>query len=389
MTERCYYQDAYTTSFTAAVTERLRHNGHLALVLDKTYFYPTSGGQPADRGSINGMPVVDVFVREDDGCIVHVLDGEVWTSDVHGTVDWERRFDHMQQHTGQHILSQAFIKVAGAQTVGFHLSDNSLTIDLDRASLKPDEVEAAETMANQIVWEDRPLRIRMVSHQEAGEMQLRKLPAVDGELVRLVEIDGFDRTACGGTHVARTGAVGLIKIVKLETGGDHLRIEFACGQRALVDYRRKNRIVTRLANEFTTGYREIEHSVDKLREELKQAQREVRKQRQDAIQLLAKQLAAESDQKRGTRIVAVAFEDRTVEDLRILASHLAEQPGMVALLGLSGEKVRLIFARHERAPGAMDELLKSALQTLGSGAGGGTKVYAQGGGPPATHERVQ
>lgn len=389
MTVRCYYQDAYTESFEAVVVERLRHNDQLALVLDQTYFYPISGGQPADFGTINGKPVLDVFIREDDGAIIHVVNGEIWTDEIQGEIAWERRFDHMQQHSGQHILSQAFIRVAGAQTVGFHLSENSLTIDLNRGDLAPDEVEAAETLANQIVWEDRPIRIQMVPLRNAGEMNLRKLPEVDGESIRLVEIESFDRTACGGTHVARTGGVGLIKIVKLEPGGDQLRVEFVCGRRALIDYRRKNRIVTRLAHEFTTGYWEVEQSVAKLREELKHVQRQYKQQRVEMMRLVGNELLTKAVEKQGKRIVTVAFDDKDPDDLKLLANQLAGHPDVVALLGLCGEKARLVFARHEIGPGAMDDLLKSALQVLGNGAGGGAATFAQGGGPPATLERVQ
>lgn len=389
MTRRGYFKDAYRKHFEATVVERLRHDGQLALVLDETYFYPTSGGQPADSGLINGERVQDVFIRKDDAAVVHVLKGEVWSDRIEGEIAWARRFDHMQQHSGQHILSQAFVRTCNARTVGFHLSENSLTIDLDRSDLKADEVEAAELLANEVIWEDRAIHTKMVPLEKAGEMDLRKLPEVEGEMIRIVEIDSFDRTACGGTHVARTGAIGLIKVVKLEPRGDELRIEFACGKRALVDYRRKNRIVTRLANEFTTGYWQIEESVAKLRDEVRQLQRQHRQQRNQVLNYIGQELLAGAAEKNGVHIVTAAFDDREPDDLKLLASHLVEHQDVVALLGLSGEKVRLVFARNQHAPGAMDELLKSALQILTNGAGGGSGTYAQGGGSSASLERVQ
>ena len=389
MTQRCYYQDAYTRSFDAIVVERFQYEKQPALVLDKTYFYPTSGGQPTDHGQISGAPVLDVFIRKEDGAIVHVLGGEVWTDEVEAEIDWERRFDHMQQHSGQHILSQAFVQIAGARTVGFHLSEGSVTIDLQHNNLKPEQVEAAESLANQIVWEDRPIDVRMVTVQQAKEMSLRKLPDVDGAWIRLVDIEKFDLTACGGTHVSRTGAVGLIKLLKLEPRGDQLRVEFRCGKRALADYRQKNRIVTRLASEFTTGYWEVEESVAKLREELKQTQRQYKQQRLEMMQLLATHLIHEAREKNGVRIVRRAFDRTDPDDLKILASQLVEHAGVVALLGLAGVKARLLFARAEDGPGAMNDLLKSALQVLGNGTGGGSANFAQGGGPAADIDRVQ
>lgn len=389
MTERLYYTDAYTTTFEANVVERFDNNGRTALVLDRTYFYPESGGQPSDRGTLNGVPVDDLYIRESDGAIVHVMSAELWTDEVQGVIDWERRFDHMQQHSGQHILSQAFIQVAGAHTASFHLSDNSVTIDLDREQLRPEEVQRAEFLANQIIWENRKVSVRQVSPKEAKRLALRKVPELEVDRIRLIEIDQFDVTACGGTHVARTGAVGMIKIVKLERRRRQLHVEFCCGKRALLDYRHKNRIVSRLATDLTTGFWELEDAVANLRQEIKELRRENRQRQAETMGLLAQQLLADAPAQNGTRIIVKAFDDRQPDELRTLASQIAETPGAVALLGLSGEKSQLIFARAQDAPGQMNELLKPALQLLGSAAGGGSATYAQGGGPAADLERLQ
>lgn len=389
MTQRRYYQDAYTKAFTAKVVERIQHDKQPALLLNKTFFYPTSGGQPADRGSIDNVPVLDVFIREEDGAIVHVLDGEVWSDEIEGKIDWPRRFDHMQQHTGQHILSQAFIQSASARTVGFHLSESSVTIDLDCDELHPAQVEAAETLANQVVWDDRPVRVHLVPLEKAEELNLRKVPDVEGDTIRLIDIAEFDLTACGGTHVSRTGAVGMIKILNVEPHRGNYRIEFSCGKRALSDYRQKNRIINRLATEFTTSFSEVEYSVAKLRDELKQLQRQNRLRRGEVMQLLSNQLLRNARERNGHRIVTKAFKNRDPEDLKVLAGHLIREPGVVALLGLSGKNSRLVFARSDTALGAMDELLNSALDVLGNANGGGSAHFAQGGGPPADIERIQ
>lgn len=389
MSDKLYYHNAYRRTFTANVVERFTHQEHQAVVLDQTCFYPTSGGQPADRGKLNDRDVVDVFLRESDGAVVHLLSGELWEDDVTGELDWARRFDHMQQHTGQHVLSQAFIKVAGAETVSFHLSDDSVTIDLQRTTLKPAEIEGAELLANEIIWEDRPVLVHIVSEDQARELPLRKVPDLESDTLRLVEIEGFDLTACGGTHVDRTGAIGLIKIVKLERRGDELRVYFRCGRRALLDYRQKNGIVNRLATTLTTGFWNLEENIGNLLEENKEARRQLRKQQDELLRYEAQELVRETPVKKHARIVTRCFTDRDGQEVQSLATALAEHEGTVALLGVAGDKAQLVFARAEDAPGQMSQLIKSALQTLDNAGGGGSATFAQGGGPAADANRIQ
>lgn len=389
MSDKLYYHDAYQRTFTAHVAERFSHDGRPAVILDQSCFYPASGGQPADRGKLNNQDVVDVFLRESDDAVVHVLSGQLWEDEVTGEIDWARRFDHMQQHTGQHVLSQAFIKVAGAETMSFHLSDESVTIDLQQATLKPAEIERAELLANEIIWEDHPIRIHMVSEDQARELPLRKIPDLDNDTLRLVEVEGFDLTACGGTHVARTGAIGLIKIIKLERRGEALRVHFWCGRRALLDYRQKNGIVNRLAKTLTTGYWNLEQHVENLLQENKEAQRQLRRQRDQLLRYEAQELIRETPVKKQTRIVTRCFVDRDGQEVQGLARVLAEQEGTVALLGVAGDNAQLVFARAEDAPGQMNQLIKSALQTLDNAGGGGSAAYARGGGPAADESRLQ
>ena len=389
MTDRLYYKDAYRRSFTANVVDRFCHDGHPAIVLDQSCFYPTSGGQPADRGKLNNRDVIDVFFRESDGAIVHVLAGELWEDEVTGQIDWSRRFDHMQQHTGQHVLSRAFIKVADAETVSFHLSEDSVTIDLHRAGLKPAEIEGAELLANEIIWEDRPVTTQIVSEREAKTLPLRKIPDLEDNTMRIVEVEGFDLTACGGTHVASTGAIGLIKIVKLERRGEELRIYFQCGQRALRDYRQKNGIVSRLATTLTTGYWNLEENVDKLLEENKEIRRQLRKQQAELLRYEAAKLVRETPIKKQARVITRCFVNRDADEVQELAKTLTDYEATVALLGVAGDKAQLIFARAANAPGQMDQLIKSALQTLDNAGGGGSAAFAQGGGPVADESRIE
>ena len=392
ISKRLYYQNAYNIRFEATIVERVRDEGQTAVVLDQTYFYPTSGGQPFDIGTINNIPVTNVSIREKDEAILHWLDTrELWDDKISAHINWTRRFDHMQQHTGQHILSQSFIQVAQAETVGFHLSDNSLTIDLHTAQLSPTQVEEAEYLANQIIWQNRPIHIRSVSLEEAKKLSLRKLPPVRQGKLRLIEIEKFDLTACGGTHVSHTGEVGMIKVVKLERQNNQLRVEFACGKRALQDYRLKNGIVNQLTNELTTGIEDLVPSVLRAKEENKENRRQLKKQQEQLLFFEAAEMLKNSKMVGQTAVITRVFSDNECDpsQLRILGSHLTQNSQVVALLGLAGEKSQLLFCRAKDAPGEMNQLLKPALQILGSAAGGGSPIMAQGGGPATDKERVE
>ena len=297
----------------------------------------------------------------------------------------------MQQHTGQHILSQAFIQIAQAETVGFHLSENSLTIDLHPANLTPSQVEESEFLANQIIWQNRPIHIRFVTQAEAQKLALRKLPPVKQGKLRLIEIDKFDLTACGGTHVKQTGEVGQVKIVKLERQNNQLRVEFCCGQRALRDYRLKNSVVNQLAADLTTSIPEIVTSVTRTKEENKALRRTMKTQQEQLLYFEATELLKNGKMVGETAVVTKVFssEESSPAQLRILANHLTQNGQVVALLGLAGDKSQLLFCRSQHAPGEMNQLIKPALQILGSAAGGGTAVLAQGGGPGTDPQRVQ
>lgn len=384
---RLYYDDAYLREFSARVTERLTHEGRPAVILDRSAFYPTSGGQPNDTGTLSGVAVLDVAARKEDGAVIHVLAGELAEDDVTGLIDWPRRFDYMQHHSGQHILSQAFVQVARASTVGFHLGVDSITIDLDQPTLSDAAVAAVETLANEVVWADRPITARIIQPDDAEGVRIRKLPEhlLTGGL-RVIDIDGFDVTACGGTHVARTGEIGVIKVLKLEKRGDKARVEFRCGGRALTDYREKNAITNTLAADLTCAIPEITQAIARLQEDFKAAQRTLKAATSQLIDYEAERLALTAPAVNGVRIVSGHFADRDFGDLRILATKLTQQPGIVALLATSGAKPQLIFARSADLKHDMNALLKAALATLPNGRGGGQAQMAQGGGSASPAE---
>ncbi len=392
MTERLYYDDAYTTQFEATVIEQAEYGDKSALVLNQTYFYPTSGGQPHDTGTINGLPVVDVIVRDEDGAILHLVDAPAPPSlqqIVSCEVDWTRRFDHMQQHTGQHILTQAFIQTAEAKTVSFHLSAENVTIDLDVNGLTDSQIEAAEQLANDVIQADKSVSAVVRKADEQDGVRMRKMPkhvVTDG--LRVVEIEGFDRTACGGTHVARTGELGLIKVIKLEKRGDKTRLEFRCGGRALADYSDKHQILSVMASEMNCRYPEVPENVAKLRADLKSAQAALKEMREQLVEYEVARLLAEAPRTAGYALITASFEGRDAGELRLLASRLTESSGVAVLLGTAGEKAQFIFARSADLAFDMGALLKEALGKLG-GRGGGQAAFAQGGGVAATLDQVK
>jgi alanyl-tRNA synthetase len=332
--------------------------------------------------------VLEVTIREEDDEVLHWLPVAIAGDRVAAEIDWERRFDHMQQHSGQHILSQAFVVVAEAETVGFHLSADTVTIDLDKKDLTQAQLEQAEVLANRIIWQNRPVTARMVTTEEASQLPLRKVPPAREGALRLIEIEHFDLTACGGTHISHAGEIGMIKIVRTERRGGQLRVEFRCGQRALEDYRAKNGIVNALAASFTTGQPEILQAVERLREENKESRRMVKALQNDLVRKEAESLIRNGRRNGNVTVVSHVMKAGDPSQLRALGLQLAATPGVVALLGLAGSKSLLLFARSDDAPGEMNQLLKAGLAVLGSNAGGGSTTVAQGGGPAADDEQV-
>jgi alanyl-tRNA synthetase len=388
MTLRLYYDDPYSTRFTASVLEQFEREDSPAVVLDRTGFYPTGGGQPHDLGMLNGVAVVDVLERATDDAVIHVLAASLQGSDVEGEIDWERRFDLMQQHTGQHILSAAFLDLLGANTVGFHLSDGYATIDLDCAPLAAADVAHVERLANTVVFENRATSAQFVPDDEIPDLPLRKPVAHEGP-VRIVAIPGFDYSACGGTHVRATGEIGLIKITRTERRGDETRVEFLCGRRALNDYQAKNTLVMNLASEFTVGHWELDDAVHRLADELRESRRELRRARDALLDAEATALWHQAENVRGMHLVRAHFSARSADELKHLAQRLVVHPETVALLATghrAEEKSHFTFARSADLDLNMGALVRLACEAIG-GRGGGRPEFAQGGGPGG--DRVQ
>lgn len=388
MTQRLYYDDSYKQTFSARVVKRVVVENRQALIFDRTYFYPESGGQPSDAGTVNGVAVVALLSEDAD--VLHVLAEDMPADEVICQVDWARRFDYMQHHTGQHILTQAFVQTAGAQTVAFHLSADTVTIDLDKLNLPQTVVDAAEDLANQIVYDNRVVRARVLKPEEIEQVRIRKIPEklyTDG--LRVIDIEGFDITACGGTHVARTGEIGMIKLIKLEKRGDKTRVEFRCGLRALQDYRLKNAVISQTAADLSCRFDEIDQAVSRLRDDFKQMANKAKALSTALVSYETEHLQAAAVLHYGVRVVMAAFEDRDPAEVRLLASRLTQQADTVALLGTSGAKAQVVLARSENMPLDMNLVLKQALALLGDARGGGQPGLVQGGGIPASLDQVR
>ncbi len=376
-TERLYYDDSYLTTFSAHVVNRRTESGHIMIALDRTAFYPEGGGQPADRGRLAGIAVLDVQV-DAEGAIWHTLAEPVGSEEVTGEIDWPRRLDHMQQHHGQHILSAAFEDLFGLKTISFHLGAESSTIDLSGPLVGATQLDAAEGLANTLIWEDRPVFARFVDLTELATIRLRKPPTVTGP-VRVVSVTEFDHSACGGTHPRATGMVGLLHIRRHEKRGTDTRVEFVCGARALRDLRNKHALLVRVAAQASVGLDELEEAVARLRS----GEASLRKQLDQAVaeldQYEAVRLAAEAERVRDIPVVRLVLEGRTVAQVQSLARAIVGQEA-IAILGLRGEKAHLLLARPPRVECDCGKLVSEVTKEFG-GRGGGQPGMAQGGIP--------
>ena len=385
MTAKLYWDDAHLTRFAARVTDAWLQGAHRIVALDQSAFYPTGGGQPCDTGSINAASVIDVEI-DDDGRILHHLSSDVSFSvgeEVTCEVDWRRRREMTQQHTGQHILSQAFFRLFGAETKGFRITDRTTEIDLTLEA-QPDEIERAiaraEELANDVVFDNREIRSHMVTPEEAAALPLRKESFIT-DCVRVIEIADYDLSPCGGTHAERTGEVGLIAVRGWERAKKMTRVHFLCGVRALDDYREAGRSVDAIARKFSAGREEAESSVTRLLDENKRLSRRTRELAGIVAKVEARELIEAAGPVGGARIVSRVFEDRDVEELKLLAHRLVDGDNVVALLASKeGGTARLVFARSANLSADMNALMRAACERLG-GRGGGKPEFAQGGGP--------
>jgi alanyl-tRNA synthetase len=385
---RIYYTDPYCLEFDGTVTEVLpaapgagasgASGDRWRVVLDHSAFYPTSGGQPFDLGTLGAANVIDVSDDNDGGRVEHITDAPLTVGQrVHGVIDAVRRRDHMQQHTGQHILSAAFDRLLNVRTESFHLGATSATIDLAR-EVTPADIARAEDAANRIVWEDRPVSVRFVSAEEAAALPLRKEPKKDGEL-RLIDITEWDLSACGGTHVARTGEVGIIAVRSWERFKGASRIEFVCGVRALGAFRELRdaisgsvRLLSVLPSDLPAGIERTLNESKELRYQLRQATQKLAEHEAEALAACAELIGA-------ARCVIAAVDGYDAGTLKTLATSLTREAGRVAAIITNASPAVIVITRSPDVSLDSAAVLKTLTARFG-GKGGGKPEMAQGGG---------
>ena len=380
-TVRLYENDAYGVNFQARVIETQEIDGKWGVVLDRSAFYPTGGGQPHDTGFLNEFTVIDV--QEHGEILLHCLkQGQVLEPgvDVHGRVNWERRFDHMQQHSGQHLLSAAFYNEAKANTRGFHLGSDGVTIDLDMPDISWTVGHAVEAWANQAIWANRPVLTHLVDEQRREAIPFRRQPKVAGDL-RVVEVVDTDWSACCGTHVAATGEIGLIKIHRLENYKGGTRVHFVCGGRALASAQAKQLALDAAARLLSASEDEVTEAVQRLQLEGRELRKQLRECENKLLNLEAARLAQTAEAYPGFSLICAQLDVGDMKILQQMARVLTAAPGRVVLMGVVQARTSLVLARSEDVDLDVRPPFQAAM-ALFEGKGGGSEMMCQGSGAP-------
>src|SRR6516162_7411860 len=381
-THRLYYDDSYLQNFAARVLQCLpaepfaSASGTVAVwevILDQSAFYPTSGGQPNDLGKLEEARVLDV--RDEENEIVHIVDQEIRVKEVRGCVEWGRRFDHMQQHTGQHLLSAMFEERYGLPTVSFHLGSELCTIDLRGPEPTAEVLQGAQRAANRAIFEDRPVTVRYGTAQQLAALGVRKEVERQG-ILRAIEIEGADLQPCGGTHVKTTGQIGLILVRRCTKIRQDWRIEFACGGRAERSATADFQLLRTIGEKLSCAPEEAMAVMNKAATERDANFKSVRTTRQQLAEaraaLMMRETVVGAD---GGRVIAAVFEEENPEQLLPLATELARNERTVALLG-HGETGQLVFAQHATGVRDLASLLKQVLAVV-PGSGRGTRDFVR------------
>ncbi|MGJ7044059.1 alanyl-tRNA synthetase [Thermoanaerobacterium thermosulfurigenes] len=374
--EKLYYHDSYKNSFTAKVIDINVTNEYCEVILDKTYFYPESGGQPADSGFIDGIKVENVFLRDDK--VIHVLKTPPKNDLVICEIDWEKRFDNMQQHSGQHLLSAVFYKLFNAETDSFSIGDDSSHITLTNSNLSEDNLKEVEIETNRLIYLNLPVTSYFVKDDDLKKLPLRKKPKVD-ENIRIVEIKDFDYSPCGGTHVKSLGEIGIVKIKKFERTKKGLRIEFVCGFRAFNDYLEKNNYINSLITSLSAKEEEILEKVNKILDENKELKKELIKLKDNILQYEAEKLVAESVNLKNFKLVTKIFNDRDMKELRVLSQIITKGKGFVCILGGITDCGNIVISRSDDVDIDINSFFKEILDVI-EGNGGGNQKICQGSG---------
>lgn len=373
-TTRLFERNSKKTFFKARVIGCEKREKTYAVELDQTLFYPTSGGQPHDTGTLNEIPVLDV--TEQDETIYHITETNIATeTEVEGCIDWDRRFDHMQQHSGQHLLSRCFYKNLKAETIGFHLGKTVSTIDLSVSEIQDDMLDCVETETNRIIFSNQDVKIHNLTLDESRKLDLRKEPSVDG-MVRVVSIADFDHSACCGTHVHHSGEIGILKIIHKERYKGGIRVTFLCGGRALKDYQLKDKAMREAGSILSAGESDIVDVLSRWRDERKQAAKTIKNLLEENLTREADKLVQDAHDTGKVKLVTRVFNSRERAHIQLLTRKTAALGGVVALFGTTDKTGHVFFAVSPDIQLDIRPFLKKACDSL-EGRGGGSASFAQ------------
>jgi len=381
VTEKLYYIDCYQKEFTAKIKDlRALEDGRCGVVLDRTAFYPEGGGQPCDKGWLDDIPVVEVY--DDNGSVVHITAARPTTETVHGRLDWERRFDHMQQHSGEHVLSAVFSDLFGGENIGFHLGSEAVYIDVTMETLSAHQAAAAEKAANDVVFANLPVESAFVAGGGLAGYKLRKQPAKGFANIRLVSMAGVDCCPCGGTHVAASGEIGLIKIRSWERKAGAIRVDFVCGGRALEDYRQNSAVARDLSVQWSVPVAEVPAAAERQQSKLETLTGQLLAAKRELAVYRAEALYEKADSISDMKLAVSFIPEASAAELSDLARAVLARGRAVVLLAAGSaelDKSHFVFACTPGVPADMGRLLKKSLALTG-GKGGGSAHWAQGGG---------
>lgn len=374
MTKKLYYDSAYIQEWSTVITSAMEREDGIYVKLAETAFYPHGGGQPCDTGTIGGIAVLDVVLEDQE--VLHKVAQLPGQTEVECVIDWTRRFDHMQQHSGQHLLSAVFRELYQAMTLSFHMGSDYATIDLEMPELSAAKMAEAEQEVNRQIYLNRPITSYFVTAEEMARLPLVKLPKVT-EDIRIVEIEGVEHNACGGTHVSSTGAIGMVKLLRSEKQKGNIRITFKCGSRALDEFNDSLQILSKLSVKFNTGKDEIIDRIEKWEQEQKLLVAELNAVKEQNDSYLARDLLASME--KGSVVLTHISDDRPLKDLQSLAAKLTALTDLPVLL-LSAAENKVVLAHSGTADFACGAFFKAHLGGY-QGKGGGSDKLAQAGFP--------
>ncbi|NBI28093.1 alanyl-tRNA editing protein [Chengkuizengella marina] len=368
MSNKLYYSNPFIKTWETNIKEVTELNNQYIIQLEETAFYPEGGGQPADTGTINGIHILEV--QEKDGVIYHTVDELPEEDLLICEIDWQRRFEHMQHHTGQHLLSAACIELYDAHTVSFHLGVDTVTIDLDVQHLSKEQLDHIEHQTNLYIYENRPVKTYTVGKDDLSKLPLRKTPQVD-EDIRIVEIDGIDTSACCGTHVESTGQIGILKILKTEKHKGGIRLYFKCGIRALGDYNATHQVLMSAGAKLNANRDTLLARLEQIEVDQKQLQKQLNETKEKLFSSLATQLIKEKND----HLIVQSFDEYHMKDLQLITKMIISQTKCIAVFSSKSEK-RLLLAQSGEFSLDCGALFKEHLKHF-DGKGGGSKVQAQ------------